>query len=442
MLDTSGYRLLKDRYSKPYPDYNESTICISTPDREQEIFHGEQYRVNNMIDSLNMKSKYIESSPEDKPIIESKSISTYTVDTNYITSDDKKDLYKYYNYRELNTYPIRNYDLLDQEGDLPKKFLGNENYDKIFYDKLIINGNDSRSDVFKTIGPLYNVSIGNIPVLTKLNTFNIKDINIKFIVDRSKLNSLIDVLDVRKDYILNDDNLSVKYDSKTIVIFRIKEHYKTINTTYMNIQDVYIPNTIIYFVLGTNVNWRMENSYPSTYILKLGIGIIRNLDYFAYQIFNAYQNIEHLERDGSYKKIINEDLVYDSLLDIIKNRGNNRVRLNQIVPWPFGNVYDTFEVCMNISKTTLNNLYYSTFKDNQCSIYLHSIINGLYINFMDSTFNMDLQASNFFLKKDYERYLTFKESFMNKENGFREFIDTLDKYREEIKSKVDLILKY
>lgn len=442
MLDVSGYGLLKDNWSNNIVDYDDYT------NKREEV--GSIRYIINMINILqqNMKSKYIVSSSNDDPILESKSLSLFTKSLseltniynknmdNYVSKDNPEklndefvfDLYNNYNYREMNSNPIRNYDLLDQNGKLPINFL-DKSYNEIFYDKLIINCD--RMDIFKTIGPLYNLSLSNIPVLNKLYKFNINNLEIKYKIDFEKINPLIKVLHIaRTSSTESNDN-----ESKIIrVLFKVKSHFKTIKTTYMENKNVYIPTLLMWFNLETKLKGFIENSYPINSISNTdtGLAIIRDFDFYAFKVFNAYKNLNHIDKN-SHSTIEYSTINLNSFKDKIKSKFFKR----DIIPWPFGNVYDNCHICMNITNNTINKLYCTPLKNNVCSINLTNIINGIYSDFIDSKFNTDLRNSDFFLKDTYEEYLTLKEYFMDKENGFKEFIDTLENYRKEIVKTLD-----
>ena len=328
----------------------------------------------------------------------------------------------------MNSNPIRNYDLLDQKGKLPINFL-DKSYNEIFYDKLIISCD--RMDIFKTIGSLYNLSLSNIPVLNKLYKFNINNLEIKYKIDFEKINPLIKILHItRTSSIESNDN-----KSKTIrVLFKVKPHFKTIKTTYMESKNVYIPTLLMWFNLKTKLNGFIENSYPVNSISNTdtGLAIIRDFDYYAFKVFNAYKNLNHIDKN-SYTTI-----EYSIIrLNTFKDKITSKYFKKDIIPWPFGNVYDNCHICMHVTNSTINKLYCTPLKDNVCTVDLTNIINGFYSDFIDSIFNTDLRTSDFFLKETYEEYLTLKESFMDKENGFKEFIDTLENYREEIVKTLD-----
>ena len=370
----------------------------------------------------NIKSKYIEADDYCAPIIGSKSLSLRNIFSNIDYGLDIKELNNLdiaYNYIENNLYPIRNHDLLDATiNDKQVELIKHTGKKTIFFDKLIPYSNDP-SLPYKSIGPLYTNSPENIPVLTKIinNDINNKNSNdIKIVLDRNKL---LDIIEVER--ICNIDKKSILTNSKyidMIVIYTIKEHFRSINGSDIIPIDAYIPNTavILKFPLSSKIinkyinqyitmhknNGNISGNLPNVSVLDMQMQLILDPILKSYIIYDAYRNSD------------NKNYRFTSFHYAVKHNSQSisDLRRSNMVRFPFGNVYESNKVCMKDYKMgewafDVEHIYNSDF-----TIDIANVINGSYSDFFDSRFNSDLRTFNFILKSDYIDFLdNYKDSF-------------------------------
>ena len=451
MIDISGYGILRDDW------YQELSGGEWYP---QPVLSKDLLEYYSNIYEQNIKSLYIEASPNDKPIIDVKSLSaqsyriqdimkkiSYSFRYNYenvvddVTSTEERkeiakrifedlnnkslfDIYKAYNFKEEDLLPIRNYDLLDIENNSSIETIP---FDKtVFYDKLILGEND-RLALFKNIGQLYNISPANIPTLTKLVHISIQDIDLKFDFNKTSLNPLFTVLGINKV----DDKL-ITFN----IWFKVKPHFRDIKTTYVNNINAYIPTTFMFLQLVINIdelrsaislylNSKNKDSFNYSYngieLRTARVFILDDLDFIAFRIYHAFINLSDISGYGS---------------DICRYDIDNINEPPHFVHWPFGNVYDTAKPCMTMTNVLMWSLRTDSIVNNNFTLNLNHIIHGFYNDFMGSEFNRDLLSANFFRKDDYIKYLDFRDTFADKSDGFNLFKKEIQDMNDAITDKL------
>ena len=449
MINISGYGILRDSYiTDSIENFNElspSTFCI---------YKIVPYIIKSFLG--NFKSKYIETSPHDNPIIQSKSISATTKDLRLFIENcldeiernrvgniderlqrfindyrDRIAMYDIYNCIEQDLYPIMNYDLVDNKG--PKI---NEFDEFIFYDKLVIGDNDPLKP-FKNFGKLYNISPSNIPVLEKIEDVVLKYYVIKYTFNDSKLNKLFTLLQCTRE------------DNGIRFIFRVKPHFRTIDTIYINKQDVFIPTMIIGIKLSPhtdesikrilndidNTNEKINKETENIFEISVTIKIILDIDFVGSRIYKYNKIISNDNNTLNERKDAAEKLFkfkqscipnYYSLIESLKKH-----LIPSIEIWPFGNVHSDSRPCMNMTSITTGILKAESLIQNNFEIDISQLANGFYNDFFGSKFNMDLMITDFVLKDDYIEYLNFKDSFFsecNEANKLKAFVELLESF--------------
>lgn len=445
MIDISGYGLLRDNYSQE----DEGSEWSNLPIDEwcQNLY------------KQNIKSQIIESSPDDNPIIDLKSISLQSngpsrmimliydefcerirnanrngIDTDtenwiedYINNMDtsKLDVLKAYNYMEDSIYPVQNYDLLDIQNLTDDKDI---KFD-VFYDKLILSTND-KMDVFKLNGPLYNTSPSNIGVLTKVDHINLTKIDVSIAMDTKSLDKLFKVLLYSTVSRKNDNG-----DYVITLVYSTAPHFRTVTTTYNpNPIDVYIPKLMIGLCITINIvklRKRLlyqqifnENASSNCSYLEFSPRIFmrKDFDFYAFKVFNCFSKLSTFDGQPIHHTTFNTKHINNLKFFATPYYGR----------WPFGNVHDSGKPCIKYTNVTYYPFKIKTISENGYVINLNNVMYGFYNDFMGSPFNRDLIDSEFMLKEDYLKYLDWKDSFNNKKDAFKLFTEELIKMRKEI----------
>lgn len=491
MLNRSGYGILRDTWHRSIPDSEWypiddvfNMICKYKTDSKLEETN-EYGIVKNTCklnrESLegNIKSKYIEANPKDNPIIQSRSLSLRSVgrlETEklifnllnvWLNSNHKslcresieefiklnnyhityEDVLNLYNTRESNFMPTRNYDLLDttySDSDIDFR-------DTIFYDKLVPYLKNPLF-AFRNNGQLYNISPNNIPVLTKISplmTTSINDNPFRIEYDKDKMSPLFDVLKIAT----NCDNECICVS----ILFRVKPHFRTIRKSDGNI-DIYVPNMIITLDLFLSrsklakaikiVNYysSLGEEVPDTILnmkivddtdeyLVNSINIIANFDLRAFYAFKKMNSDEWYRSRKYYNELDERDSEKEELLqtciDYFDMDSSDYLNFNEhyYPTWPFGNVYESGHACMKYNSLLKGLTTYRYLYMHHNILSINELIQNFFSNFMSDSFNSDLQIEYFITKEQWEEYFLFKERFIDMEDGFTKFVNTLS-FRE------------
>ena len=440
MIDKSGYGKLRDEYNRESYDGE----YVNNGDRKNTLAQ------NTFNYYQNIKSKYIEADDTCNPIIASKSISSRInmripiSNLIYLHNDNNTTKYEdckefnadiVYNYIESNLYPIRNYDLLDaaskQLAPLSSTLKNN-----IFFDKLVPYSNDPAFP-YKNLGSLTTISPENIPVLTKVIDYkNTNDAKVlKIIFNENNLIDIIKVLRVMKK-VKKTCNVKIGTLSEFYIVYHIVEHFRDINSSDILPIEAYIPNTIVLlkFIISDKLarNAINENYNNGDIIKEIGyidqmlVTIVLDYNLKSYIIWNINRNGE---KNSKTNKIVYPILT--SLSQEILKSSKSNFHTNKMVRFPFGNVYENYNVCM--SRTSGFNMTNSAFSadrviNNNLTIDFANIINGSYSDFFDSKFNTDLIRHHFILKKDYMEFLEFMDNHENFNDYIMEIYDKLKDY--------------
>ena len=97
--------------------------------------------------------------------------------------------------------------------------------------------------------------------------------------------------------------------------------------------------------------------------------------------------------------------------------------------WPFGNVYESGHACMKYNSLLKGLTTYRYLYMHHNILSINELIQNFFSNFMSDSFNSDLQIEYFITKEQWEEYFLFKERFIDMEDGFTKFVNTLS-FRE------------
>ena len=424
MIDISGYGIMRDDYVSSIPEFE--PVLQEEDDVIWKIIKREKI---NALKSLarNIKSKYIKQDQSKPPIIASKS---YSIRHSLFTKkykDDKNqsydDIYTMYicnSNIESNTYPIRNFDLLDMSTK------NNLKEGQIYYDKLILNSISDKLLQYKSIGPLFNISPQRIPVVTKSIPIDIDSKPITISYQENETNPRIILMYLNSHDIVNNFE---SYMHVIKCIFRIQKHFRTIQFN-KKMYDVYIPDMVIRFTYNINlkdlsnafIEYRISNGtknkhYSIGELTSLNVSTILDEDFKYCMLYSFYNNNITKGIEDIYM-FISESL--------------SKLQSYVIMPWPFGNVYSGGNVCGTFNNISNWSLMLDSIINNDYNINIFNLIHGICINFLESPFTSDLARCPFIIKKDMIDYINTKKS-MIKENNKHKFNLYINSIRKELK---------